>query len=118
VTLSRSPHAQIAGRVLHADGSPAAGVPLLLTNPDGSSFDTTESESDGSFTFDSLEAGDYVVGINLPGSPAWEIGGGAGAPGTAPKAALYYPAARQRSDAGIITLSTDEKRHSINFTIP
>jgi len=35
-----------------------------------------------------------------------------------PKASLYYSGMRNRADAFVINLATDEKRDDIDFTIP
>jgi hypothetical protein len=66
---------------------------------------------------DSMSAGKYVVGINLPGAPDWKYGGCGGAC-EIPQASLYFPNMKNRADALLINLSTDEKRDDIDFTIP
>lgn len=64
-----------------------------------------------------LSSGKYVIGINLPGSPTWKPAGCAGTC-SIPKASLYYPNMRNRTDALVINLATDEKHDDIDFTIP
>ena len=66
---------------------------------------------------ESLSAGKYVVGIGQPGVPTWEPAGCSGAC-SIPKASLYYSGMRNRADAFVINLATDEKRDDIDFTIP
>ncbi len=117
LTLDRSPHAQISGHVHHSDGSPMPNVWVILIEPDGSSYNTTHTDASGYFTFDSLGPGDYVVGINLPGAPAWKDAGCSGAC-EVPHASLYYNGVTERSHALVIKLATDEKRQDLNFTAP
>jgi hypothetical protein len=120
LTLSRAPHAYLGGHVQRSDGSPAAQVPVLLTDGDGSFFETMISDADGYFHRELLSSGRYVVGINLPSEPTWKPSGCAGTPGacSVPKASLYYPNMRNRADALVINLATEEKRDDIDFTIP
>lgn len=119
VTLSRSPHAQISGHVHRSDGSPMADVPVMRIEPngDGSSYDTTLTDARGYFTFDGLRPGEYVVAINLPGSPPWEFGACGGAC-EVPPASLYYNGVAERAHALVIKLAADEKRFDVNFTAP
>jgi len=118
VTLKRSPHAQIGGHVQHPDGSPMAQAHVLLIWQDETGYNTTESDEHGYFHFDSMRAGKYVVGIKLPGTPRWKYGSAGGKGVDIPKASLYYPGVRNRSDALTIELTTDEQRDDIDFVIP
>jgi Carboxypeptidase regulatory-like domain len=120
LTLSRAPHAHLGGHVQRSDGSPAAQVSVLLTDEDGSWFETMISDAHGDFHRELLSSGRYVIGINLPGEPTWKPSGCAGTPGACvvPKASLYYPNMRNRADALVISLATDETRDDIDFTIP
>ena len=120
LTLSRAPHAHLGGHVQRSDGSPAPQVPILIMNEDGSWLPTMMSDARGYFRMESLSSGKYVVGINLPGAPTWKPSGCAGTPGACfiPKAYLYYPGMRNRADALVINLATDEKRDDIDFIIP
>ena len=117
LTLSRSPHARLAGHVKRSDGSPAALVPILIANEDGSGYATTESDASGYFQMESMSSGKYVVGINLPGAPPWKYGG-CGGVCEIPQASLYYSDVRSSSDALVVDLATDEKRDDIDFTVP
>ncbi len=117
VPLWRRPHALIGGHVHRPDGSPAAQVPVMIVSADGSSFASGVSDASGYFQFDSMQSGKYVVGINLPGAPAWKFDIGAGK-GVAPPASLYYPGTRSRSGASVIDLLTDQKRDDIDFIVP
>jgi hypothetical protein len=118
VTLSRSPHAELGGHVRRSDGSPVPQAPVLIMSEDGSWFTTTESDADGYFLSGGMRPGRYVVGINLPGGPAWKYGGCGGAcQDEIPSASLYYPGMQNRSDALVISLATDEERDDIDFTV-
>jgi hypothetical protein len=117
LTLTRSPHAQLGGYVQHPDGSAAAEVPVIIIAEDNSWFTTETSDARGRFHLDSLQAGKYVVGINLPGAPAWKYAGCGGAC-EIPPASLYYPGVTNRSAALTIILATDEKRDNIDFNVP
>jgi len=116
LTLSRSPHAQLGGHVRRPDGSPVPNVEVIIIGADDSWFITSEADARGYFTFDSLNPGEYVVGINLPGAPAWKVGGGAGV--APPSASLYYGGAAQRSGALVVKLAPDEKRDDLDFIVP
>jgi hypothetical protein len=119
LTLSRYPHAHLGGHVRRTDGSPVPRAPVLIISEDGSGFITEESDADGYFHSDGMQPGRYMVGINLPGAPAWKYGGCGGAcKDKIPSASLYYPGALNRSDALVISLITDQKRDDIDFTVP
>ena len=118
VTLSRSPHAELRGYVRHSDGSPVPGVDLIVMSENETWFTTTKADERGAFHFDLLQAGKYVVGINLPGALPWKVGGGAGGGLDIPPASLYYPGVQSRSAALAINLADDEKRNDIDFVIP
>jgi len=114
--LRKYPHGELAGYVRRSDGSPVEDVGVLLIPVDGLFWTTTQTDSGGHFSFDSLGAGKYVVAINLPGAPAWKFSSAGGV--APPPASLYYPGMRNRADAIVIPLDTDEKREDINFVIP
>jgi hypothetical protein len=113
VTLSRSPHAQLSGHVRRSDGSPVPGVAVLIESR-GESWWTTTTDADGYFQKDLLKPGKYVVGINLPGSPALKYEGAGGPP---PAVSLYYPGVQSHSAALPVKLATDEKREDIDFIL-
>ena len=118
VTLTRSPHGRVGGHVRHADGSPVPDVDVVIMSADNSWYQTDRADAGGRFRFDSMDPGEYVVAINLPGAPPWADGGGGG-PGVAPKtASMYYGGATARSGALVITLTADEKRDDLDFIAP
>lgn len=117
LTLRRSPHARIAGHVRRSDGSPVADVPVVILTNGESGYNSSTTNKDGYYEFDSLEPGKYVVGISFPNAPAWKHRscGGACDP---PAASLYYPGTHSRLDALSIKLAMDEKRSNIDFVVP
>jgi Carboxypeptidase regulatory-like domain len=117
LTLSRSSHARIGGRVTHADGLPVADLGVALIRTDGTGYLTTETDDDGYFVFDSQEPGEFVVGLNFPGRSDWFDGSGAGGNLKLPPASLFYPGVTNRSGAQVIQLTADEKLDNINFTL-
>ncbi|HUK31693.1 MAG TPA: carboxypeptidase-like regulatory domain-containing protein [Candidatus Acidoferrum sp.] len=117
MTLSRSPHAEISGHVHFSDGTSAPNVAVIFIRANGSGYNTSHTDAHGDFTFGSLDPGEYVVGINLPGAPAWKYES-CGGPCEVPPASLYFNGAVERSGALVIKLETDEKRQDIDFVIP
>ncbi len=115
MTLSRSPKAQISGHVHHYDGSSVANVAVMLIEANG--YITTHTDASGNFRFNSLVPGNYVVGINLPGAPAWKNEGCGGAC-EIPPASMYFGGSRDRSGALVIKLAADEKRSDLDFIAP
>jgi hypothetical protein len=117
LTLSRSPHARIAGRVSRLDGTPVSNVSVVLIRLDNSWYLTTHTDRNGKFMFDSQEAGKYVLGLNYPRRSDWFDGAGAGPGLKIPPASLFYPGVRNRSSARIIHLATDEKLAKLEFIV-
>ena len=116
--LTHSPHVEFGGHVRHPDGSPVPSVHVLIIGEDGSWW-TSKTNELGYFNIVWLGPGEYVVGINLPGAPAWEYGGCTGGSGChAPPASLYYPGVQDRSSALVIKLADGEKREDVDFTVP
>lgn len=116
LTLTQRPQAQISGYVRYSNGAPVAGAGALIMPVDESWWSTIEVGTNGSFQFGSLKAGNYIIGILLPGDPPWEYASASGEP--PPPASLYYPGVPVRSAAESITLRPDQKRDDIVFTIP
>lgn len=117
LTLSRSPHALIAGHVNRSDGTPVPNVAVVLICADDSCYETTKTNGDGQFMFNSRKPGKYVVGLNYPGRSDWFDGGGAGIGVKIPPASLFYPGVPDRSSALVINLATDEKLDKLDFII-
>jgi hypothetical protein len=83
--LQLVPSVAVRGRLTMPDGRPAAGVPLLMTSPEGSTIsglavlqnmsrDRARSGRDGRFAFQSVTPGDYLViarGTTEPQAPLW-----------------------------------------------
>jgi Carboxypeptidase regulatory-like domain len=115
LTISRSPHAQIGGHVRRPDGSPVANATVVSVEEGG--YNTRTSDSEGHYSFDEMRPGTYVVGVDLPGA-AGKYGSCGGASCVPPPLFLFYPGVHNRSDALVISLSDDEKRDDIDFTVP
>jgi hypothetical protein len=118
LTLSRSPHGQIAGNVSRSDGTPVSNLGVVLIRSDDSWYLTTQTDLSGRFMFDSQEPGQYVLGLDYPGRADWFDGGGAGAGVKLPPATLFYPGVRDRSSALIIQLASDKKLDKLDFVVP
>lgn len=112
LTLSKSPHARLAGHVQRSDGSPVAKAEVILMGVKDSPFIHSQTDSRGHFSFESLPPGDYVVGMNLPDARTRR------APLDPTASSRYYRGAFQRSAALVIKLSVDEKRDDIDFIVP
>jgi hypothetical protein len=109
------PHARITGHVRYSDGSQAAGIGVLLIKGNGT-WSISNADSHGYFRLDSLDPGEYIVGVNLPSAPPWKYG--AAGSGDAPPALRYYPNTPDRASAISVTLSKDEKRDDIDVIVP
>ena len=116
LTLDKEPNAQLGGHVRRSDGSPMPDIDLVIMSADRTWFTTTKTDGEGYF-HDDVGPGEYVIGINLPGAPAWKIAGGAGAGLDIPHASLYYPGVQNRSKALAIEVKDDETRNNIDFSI-
>ena len=57
----------VAGRVLTQDGRPSQNISVVLSRPDGSRVGRKTVGYDGSFLFDALASGDYLLTIERPG---------------------------------------------------
>jgi hypothetical protein len=107
----------MSGYLRYPDGAPAARVPILIIDADGSGYNTEESDENGHFSSESMSAGKYLVAVRPPGAPPWHISS-CGGRCEIPLGAVYYPWMHDRSDALVIELSEDEERKNIDFTIP
>jgi hypothetical protein len=117
ITLDRSPHAKIGGRVKRSDGTPAANVAVVLIRSDNSWYQTTQTDREGYCAVNSQEPGEYVLGLNSPASPNWFDRGGAGAGVRIPPASTFYPGVANRSSALVIRLANDEQFEGLDFMV-
>jgi hypothetical protein len=118
--LSKSPKpptAELGGYVRRPNGAALANVPVIMITADNS-WTTLETNENGYFSFGGLRPGEYVVGINLPGAPAWEFVGSTGPGVPPPSASLYYGGATDRASATVLELGDDEKRDNLDFIVP
>ncbi len=116
--LTRFPHAEISGQITFSDGKPAANIDVALISNDNTSYLTTQTDTDGEYSFTGQSAGKFVIGINFPKRPDWINGGGGGLNVPLPPASLFYPGVTTRSSAEIIQLKADEKLDTVDFTLP
>ena len=56
----------VAGRVLTQDGRPSQNISVVLSRPDGSQVGRKTVGYDGSFVFDTLTSGEYLLTIERP----------------------------------------------------
>jgi hypothetical protein len=68
VAAGQWPDARLAGRVVGADGLPAAAATVLLAQPDALARWPLALDADGRFAVAGLPAGPYVVEIAAPGT--------------------------------------------------
>jgi Carboxypeptidase regulatory-like domain len=113
----KSPSAKLGGYVRRPNGAALADVAVLMITTDNS-WTTLQTNENGHFSFDRLEPGEYVVGINLPGAPAWEFAGSTGPGVPPPPASLYYGGAADRSSAVVVKLGEGEERDNLDFIVP
>lgn len=59
-------HHSVAGRVLTQDGRPSQNISVVLSRTDGSRVGRKTVGYDGSFVFESLTSGDYLLTIERP----------------------------------------------------
>lgn len=59
-------HHSVAGRVLTQDGRPSRNISVVLSRPDGSQVGRKTVGYDGSFVFDTLTSGEYLLTIQRP----------------------------------------------------
>ncbi|MCU1238512.1 MAG: hypothetical protein JWP63_6479 [Candidatus Solibacter sp.] len=106
---------RIVGRVMGADGLPAANIQVQLvpTRPNERyplPFPVAETRTgnDGSYELRNVPAGEYYVGINLAHTPTEEM----------PYARYFYPGTEDPSRAGVALVKREAGTGTYNFTIP
>jgi hypothetical protein len=103
---------QISGRAVSTDGRPVADAEMDLSNvrlPPGQATGG-RTQDDGSYSFDHLQPGRYVVGLLTGGIldvPSQEF----------PFPPLFYPDAEDRESATVIELGPGQKLQGMNFII-
>jgi Carboxypeptidase regulatory-like domain len=117
LTLSHFPHAEIGGHVQHLNGSPLSNVEVIIFKAHSDSFYATmHTDQGGHFSINSLQPGEYIVGINPHVIPPDTGASGTGA--TVPTPSRYYRDEIDRSVALVIPLADGDKRDDIDFVIP
>lgn len=106
---------RISGRVLNADSTPAAQVPVLLV-PAGdaqapaaySSYMHTQANGDGHFEFKGVAPGEYVLGVSLLNPPS-EL---------APFPKTFYPGVDRFDGATHLKLGEAGQISNLQFQLP
>jgi hypothetical protein len=93
-------------------------LPVAVLNLDGTIYATGLTYQNGHFAFDSLRPGEFVVRLELPADANWLGSAASDASRESLPASMFYPGVPNRTDAGVIRLTTDEKRDDINFVLP
>jgi len=114
VGLVHNPRGEISGYVRHSDGSPVLGAQVLLVDVGSATWITSHVDAQGQFTFDSLHAGKYIIGLRPVAATATDSSSSS----PPPPMPLYYPGVNRRSAASAIHLHDDQRRGDINFTVP
>jgi hypothetical protein len=115
LTLAKSPHGKISGRVQWADGTPLAESEMELWDRRSNHYAKTNKE--GIFHFDSVPQGKYFLKV----TPSTHRSKGAGANVTAngvPVSVIFYPGTPYRYGAVAIALTDDEQKTDIDFFLP
>ncbi|MGP8258560.1 MAG: carboxypeptidase regulatory-like domain-containing protein [Acidobacteriaceae bacterium] len=119
VTVPGFTRLDISGYVSYSKHSysPVAGAHVLIVSADNTWFMTLDTKDDGSYYFNSVEPGDYVIGVNPPNAPPWDHTTMESKDTPIPTASLYYPNASSRSGAQVLTHATQDQK-GINFVLP
>jgi hypothetical protein len=111
--------ASIAGHVRWPSDKPAAKATVMLIDADDSSFNSTETDADGRFSFTEQRPGKYVVGARPPEASklkTWGCGGSCA--GELPEELYFYGNSTERRGALEFALGAEEERNDIEITIP
>lgn len=103
----------LSGTVLDKNGRPAAGVELDLAQLHGTEetfppIDHEKSGKNGSFRYEDLPEGDYLIGVNLESQPDVDT----------PYARTYAPGVLDRDRAQVIHLAAGQKLSGIRVQLP
>jgi hypothetical protein len=111
VNFLLTPGAIVRGRVVNSSGQPVAGATIRFSAPrQASPFAQAgggRTRVDGSFELARLEAGEWIIELESPASPA-----------VVRPPLLYYPGVIDRDAARTITLTAGETRGGVNFVLP
>lgn len=117
LTLSQFPHAELGGHIQRLNGSPLSNVEVIIFKAhDDSFYATTHTDKAGHYSINSLQPGEYIVGIDPLGIPPTIDKSDTGA--TVPTASHYYRDEIDRSAALVIHLADGDKRDDIDFVLP
>jgi hypothetical protein len=108
----------ISGRLMDADGNPVHDVLVDIEaappTPQPEPFELVMADKLGSFAHTSLEAGDYVLGLNLKSPPNARDWDGK----RVPYARSYYPGVTDRAIAQVIHLQPGQNIDNLEFRVP
>ena len=118
LTLLAFPHAELGGHVRRMNGSPISRAEVIITRVNNNSgYSSAYTDENGHYSVNSLKPGNYLVGVNLPGSrPSQSKDPKTGV--ITPVATRYYRDAADASSAMPISLADGDKRDDIDFLIP
>lgn len=110
------PNGVVAGRVLTAEGETVEKPDVVLLRADATGTlglgdevgASHENHAEGRFEIGQVPPGEYVLGINLTGSPKVEF----------PYPPTYFPGVTQRSEATVIKLGLGEKVSDLLLRLP
>jgi len=113
-SFNAEPGGRIRGRVFDAAGMPKAGVEVDLISPDANETGQPQkgtsamTDKEGSFDFQRLAPGRYLLGINLRMPPNSQQ----------PYSPIYYPAAPEAAQAQAITIGLGEQTTGHDLRLP
>lgn len=102
----------INGKVVDADGKPVESIQLHLISEkqvDGSqSADMTFTGEDGSFSFETIPVGNYILVVNYDSAPDED----------APFPTIFYPYALKKAEAIPFQIGRGQKINNVVFRLP
>jgi hypothetical protein len=103
---------RISGKIYGSDGKPLGNVRLHLSPARGKAsqyfYEGCETEDDGSFDFDEIPAGTYVLVVNEDNKISPD----------APFGTFYYPGVLKREEATEITIGAGDFRDGLVINVP
>jgi len=113
-----TPVGKISGRLLDSEGVPIKGLLIDLValppTPQPQPIFWPQSKDDGRFEYPRLEAGEYILGVNL-NEPANKRGWYGK---RVPYARSYYPGVTDRDRAQVLKLEPGQSLEGIEFRLP
>lgn len=112
--------AKLSGRVVDSKGQPVVAAPVLLISADASGFNTTDTNAQGAFEFDSIAPGDYVLGVRSPGASSAEFAGcgGARCRASLPTDMVFFGNTSLRSGTNVLHFAPEDHHEDVVVTLP